>query len=97
MVRKYVLFFLHYKFKVNMLLKNRKEYISTCTVFFALHFVAKLHFSTFLVEIMKYLGGLFQLLSTSERERGNLKKNTAIISWRFFSREVDSLDFALVS
>lgn len=68
MVRKYVLFFLHYNFKVNMLLKNRKGHISACEVFSALQFVAKLHFSTFLVEIMKYLGGLFQLFSTSERE-----------------------------
>lgn len=59
MMRIYVLFLLHYDFRVNMLLKIRKEPISICEVFSVLHFVAQLHFSTFLVEIIKYLGGLF--------------------------------------
>lgn len=71
-----------------MLLKNRKGHISACEVFSALQFVAKLHFSTFLVEIMKYLGGLFQLFSTSEREWGNLKKILQLFHVDFFQEKL---------
>lgn len=90
MVRTYVLLLLHCNFKVNMLLKNRKEHISTCENFFCFTFSGKITF-LYLVEIMKYLGGLFQLFSTSEKEGGNLKKYCTYLieiyyKWNWFFR-----------
>lgn len=87
MVRRYVLFLLHGTIsKWICCWKTEKSTFQPEKFSSALYFVAKLHFTIFLVEIMKYLGGLFQLFSTPEKEWGNLKKYCNYFIENYFKR-----------
>lgn len=88
MVRRYVLFLLLHctVSKLICCWKTAKSTFQPVKFSSVLHFVAKLHFSIFLVEIMKYLGGLFQLFSTSEKQWGSLKKYCNYFIENYFKR-----------
>lgn len=67
-------FFFTVQFQIEYIIEKHKRAHFNLWSFLLFYILWQNYISPFLVEIMKYLGSLFQLFSSSEKEFGNLEK-----------------------